>query len=59
MTNLTETARRLPSTEATRYDYERQAWVVAGRYVRCAHPESMDCGCYGRVHEGERAPDRS
>ena len=35
------------------YDYENQAWILNGRYVRCGHPESMDCGCYGRAHEGE------
>ena len=35
------------------YDYEKQCWVENGRYVRCGHPESMDCGCYGRDHEGE------
>ena len=39
----------------TRYDYERQAWVVDGRYVRCGHPAEMDCQCYGRLHEGEPA----
>jgi len=39
----------------TTYDYERQAWVRAGRYLRCGHPHEMDCGCYGRVHEGEVA----
>jgi hypothetical protein len=35
------------------YDYDKQAWVQNGRYVRCGHPESMRCGCYGRTHEGE------
>lgn len=35
------------------YDYHRQAWVVDGRYVRCGHPEDIDCGCYGREHEDE------
>ncbi len=34
------------------YDYEKQAWVVNGRYVRCGHPEAMRCGCYGRAYEG-------
>ena len=34
------------------YDYDRQAWVQDGRYVRCGHPESMDCKCWGREHEG-------
>lgn len=35
------------------YDYSRQAWVREGKYVRCGHPETMRCGCYGRAHEGE------
>lgn len=35
------------------YDYDKQAWVRNGVYVRCGHPESMDCRCYGRMHEGE------
>lgn len=38
------------------YDYERQAFVENGRYIRCAHSESMDCQCYGKLHEGETAP---
>ena len=36
------------------YDYEKQAWVVDGKYVRCGHPDEMNCGCYGREHEGEK-----
>lgn len=35
------------------YDYERQAWVLNGKYQRCGHPDSMGCNCYGRIHEGE------
>jgi hypothetical protein len=35
------------------YDYEKQAWVINGKYIRCGHPESMKCTCYGRLHEGE------
>lgn len=35
------------------YDYANQAWVVGGKYVACGHPQSMNCGCYGRVHVGE------
>jgi hypothetical protein len=27
-----------------------------GLYMRCGHPESMACGCYGRFHAGEPAP---
>jgi hypothetical protein len=41
----------------TAYDYKNQAWVKDNRYVRCGHPESMDCGCYGKVHEGELVTD--
>lgn len=38
----------------THFDYERQAWVVDGCYVRCGHPEGMEtCICFGRLHEGE------
>ncbi len=48
------------------YDYDRQAWVVNGRYVRCDYliegvgklTEPTDafttaCQCYERLHEGE------
>ena len=35
------------------YDYEHQAWVIAGRYIDCGHPVNMNCGCYGRKHENE------
>jgi len=35
------------------YDYKNQAWVVDGKYVRCGHPNAMNCGCYGKRHEGE------
>ena len=38
----------------TQYDYERQAWVVDWRYKDCGHPKAMDCGCYGRQHDGQR-----
>jgi hypothetical protein len=40
--------------QADHFDYAKQAWVVDGRYVRCGHPEAMNCQCYGRLHEGER-----
>jgi len=39
----------------TTYDYDNQAWIVDGKYQRCAHPETMDCGCYGKAHAGEPA----
>ena len=37
----------------SKYDYRNQAWTVDDRYVRCGHPESMNCQCYGKLHEGE------
>jgi len=40
------------------YDYENQAWVVGGKYIRCGHPETMDCGCFGKVHEGEACTEK-
>jgi len=36
------------------YDYKNQAWVENGKYIRCGHPENMNCDCYGREHEGEK-----
>ena len=36
------------------YDYEHQAWIVNGLFARCNHPESLDCKCYGKLHEGEK-----
>lgn len=47
------TTPKRPAT--TEYDYRRQAWVVNGRYVRCRHPDTMDCQCYGKLHAGECA----
>jgi hypothetical protein len=35
------------------YDYQNQAWVQDGKYIRCGHPDSMNCKCYGKMHEGE------
>jgi len=46
-------SRLAPTPTEPTFDYERQAWIKDGKYVRCGHPESMDCGCYGRLHEGE------
>jgi len=34
------------------YDYDNQAWYRGGVYIRCGHPESMDCRCYGLINEG-------
>lgn len=38
-----------------RFDYTNQAWIVNGVYVRCGHPDSMDCQCFGKLHAGEPA----
>jgi hypothetical protein len=35
------------------YDYDKQACVVDGRYIRCGHRDP--CDCYGTAHEGEIA----
>lgn len=35
------------------YDYENQAWVLNGRYVRCGHPDTMKCDCFGRLHQNQ------
>jgi hypothetical protein len=40
-----------------RYDYTNQAWIEDGRYSNCGHPATMACGCYGRAHQGELAPE--
>lgn len=37
------------------YDYENQVWIINGEYQRCGHPEQMTCGCFGRIHAGEKA----
>ncbi len=35
------------------YDYENQAWVKDGKYIRCGHSPDFDCQCFGKIHEGE------
>ena len=37
------------------FDYANQAWYedTTGTYIKCGHPSTMDCGCYGKLHEGE------
>jgi hypothetical protein len=40
---------------SSRYDYTNQAWTVCGKYIRCGHPETMNCRCYGKIHAGEQA----
>ena len=38
------------------FDYENQAWYedTTGTYIKCGHPSTMDCGCFGKLHEGEK-----
>ena len=42
------------------FDYDNQAWVKNGVYQNCNHPASMarqcEASCYGRMHQGEKAP---
>jgi hypothetical protein len=39
------------------FDYQNQAWVKDGRYVRCGHPEAMNCGCFGKRFAGLTVAD--
>ena len=45
----------------TQFDYDNQAWIIDGIYQNCNHPASMakhcEARCYGRLHQGERAPN--
>jgi len=43
----------MDTVELFGYDYKRQAWYDGGVYVRCGHPDSMGCECYGRLNEGK------
>lgn len=41
---------------AEHFDYTHQVWIGAdGRYLSCAHPDSMNCKCFGKLHAGELA----
>ena len=35
------------------FDYATQAWVKDYKYIRCGHPDEMDCSCFGKRHEGD------
>lgn len=37
------------------YDYTNQAWIAGGVYIRCGHPDHMDCQCFGKIHAGKPA----
>lgn len=39
------------------YDYINQAWVLGGVYVKCGHPQEMNCNCYGTANEGKPTPE--
>ena len=41
------------NTELNGFDYENQAWYKNGVYVRCGHPDSMNCDCFGKLNEGK------
>jgi hypothetical protein len=34
------------------YDYDNQAWIINGKYIRCEHPATMQCRCFGLTHAG-------
>lgn len=52
---MRQTTATATATDKPVYDYTNQAWTVDGQYVRCGHPESMNCTCYGKLHAGEIA----
>jgi len=37
------------------FDYDKQVWIINGKYQNCGHPEDMNCNCYGRQHKDETA----
>ena len=37
------------------YDYDKQVWIIDGRYADCGHSRFTACKCYGRAHTGELA----
>ena len=41
------------NTEVNGYDYVNQAWYMNGVYVRCGHPDTMNCECYGKINAGK------
>ena len=41
--------------DTIQYDYTNQAWLKDGVYRPCAHPTSMNCKCFGKIHMGEPA----
>lgn len=45
-----------PHSYDVQYDYDNQAWIVNGLYVKCGHKEPCRQHCYGTLHEGKKAP---
>jgi hypothetical protein len=37
------------------YSYAHQCWIENFIIQRCGHPDSLDCQCFGKIHEGEQA----
>lgn len=37
------------------FDYDKQVWIIDGKYLDCNHPREMECNCYGREHAGKQA----
>jgi hypothetical protein len=37
------------------FDYDKQVWIIDGKYQGCGHKPEMQCNCYGRLHAGEQA----
>lgn len=36
------------------FSYTHQCWIRDFVIQRCGHPETMDCGCFGKRHAGEQ-----
>jgi hypothetical protein len=58
-TSTTRNRQKSSMNQSIKFDYENQAWIVNGRYVRCNHPPSMNCNCYGKLHHRELAERRT
>jgi len=36
------------------FSYEHQCWIKEFVVMRCGHPATMNCGCFGKKHQGEQ-----
>jgi hypothetical protein len=56
-----KTGEKNMSEPRVRFDYDRQAWLRDSgngfRFIRCGHPDEMQCGCFGRTFEGFTVED--